>query len=442
MFFDNSLKNQLRWGILLAFICLGFLISTIFFSVYYINYFNEFKEEFIEEKNELILFGLEREQGKESPILHEELTEIYAIHHISARAFSKKNHRHVLFKTGLFINYDIPISISTTPTYYTITYNDMNYIRYIYPFHREDGLYYLEFLAPKPPLSDILKPLFWPFLITFFIFILIIFPLSFWFSNKIIYPIQIIKEQLNSLHSSNLDTPLLPYKNRDEIYDLIESIEKVKHRFHAIFQSLSAYSTLLSHEIRNHLVILQTRIDNYVTSPDKKEELHDIIHTTSDCIDTLKCIYLIDDQRYPYEYSVFKLSFILQQVLSQFKERDRIQMEHIPPFSLETDMLLLQYILKNCIENMLKHSQETCIITLNKDTLCFKNTCSHAQFQRLKTHISQAKESNTIPRASLGILIIVKLTSALTITYDVSFDEKSSQLTQWLNLASLKQNSD
>ena len=293
MFFANSLKHQLRWGILASFICLGCVISTIFFSVYYIDYFDEFKEDLIEEKNELVLFGLEKEKGQQFPILHEELTEIYTIHHISARAFFETNQDILLFKTGIFINYTIPISniTSSKPTFNTITYGDDSYIQYLYPFFRNNGCYYLEFLAPKPRLLDVLQPLLFPFLITFLTFILIVFPLSFWFSNRIIYPLYIIKEQLNSLHSNNLDIPLLPYQNHDEIYELIQSIEKVKHRFHAIFQSLLSYSSLLSHEIRNYLVVLQTKIDIYVPSTENKEELHHIIQTTSECIDTLKCIY-------------------------------------------------------------------------------------------------------------------------------------------------------
>ena len=72
MFFANSLKHQLRWGILASFICLGCVISTIFFSVYYIDYFDEFKEELIEEKNELVLFGLEKEKGQVAKIIRKE----------------------------------------------------------------------------------------------------------------------------------------------------------------------------------------------------------------------------------------------------------------------------------------------------------------------------------------------------------------------------------
>jgi hypothetical protein len=428
MFLDKSIKQKIRWvifGILAAACSLLFLIFSL---IYFADSYTELKHELIEEQEELFLFGLKDKGVKDNALFQEELTEMLMLHHISVRVVSNKNESPPLINTGIFMREHVKrsSSLTTQEGFDTTALNGERYIRYMKPFLRETEIHVLELWVPKPAWSKTLEPFLMPFLLTLLIFFLIAIPSVFWFSNSLIYPLKVLEERLQSLRTNNLTDPILTYKKKDEISALIHSIDTVKARFNSVFNSLSGYSNVLSHEIRNKLVLLQTQCDS--------EEANDTIQSISDCMDSLKYLYLIEEGRYVFEESLSQFGFAFETVLSQFKDKERVTVSQVEKISIETDIPLYKIILKNCLENALKHSDKEVVVSVDNERVNISNPCSATQYKRLLERVMNARQAHSAPKSSLGSFIIVRLSMALDVSYKIEFDVEKQELRQILGV--------
>ncbi len=429
MFSDKSIKQKIRWvifGILAASCSLLFLIFSL---LYFADSYTELKHELMEEQEKLFLFGLKNKNIKDSALFQEELTEMLMLHHISVRIVANKVDSTPLINTGVFM---IEPTIKRTSTltiqegFDTIYLHGEPYMIYTKPFLRGHDIYILELWVPKPAWSKTIEPFFTPFLLTLFIFFSIAIPSVFWFSNSLIYPLKVLEERLQSLSTNNLTEPILIYKNKDEVSAIIDSIDHVKARFNSVFNSLSGYSSVLSHEIRNKLVLLQTQCDS--------EEATYTIQSISDCMDSLKYLYLIEEERYVFEESLSQFGFTFETVLSQFKDKERVSVSQTEKISIETDIPLYKVILKNCLENALRHSDKDVVVSVNNESVSISNPCSDIQYKRLLERVANARQLHSAPKSSLGSFIIVRLSRALDVSYEITFDIEKQLLRQVLEM--------
>lgn len=434
MFYGKSIQSRVSRALfgMASIACV--VLFVVFSFTYYINAQHEIKDEILEEVEELFLFGLRDATPDNTDFFNEELTEMLMLHHLSVRIL--ENGTSTWIKTGIFVTKEMeyPLPYVTKAGFESVYIESERYLRYLHPFVRSGKLSVIEILTPKRPFMEVIAPFVLPFGVAFVIFLLITAPLVLWFSSALVFPIRVLDERLKQLHTGNMKDPILTYKNDDEIAELVASIESVKARFSTLFHSLSRYSSMVSHEIRNKLVVLQTQIEKIDGDYLKQRHAIETVHSISHCLDSLKCLHLLEEGQYPIEESVGQVSFIVNSVVEQFVEKERVQI--LTPFEgvVETDITLLKMVLKNCFENALRHSSSEVKVSFQDGVLALENECSESDYMRLTTAVEMATSGDMSRTTSLGVYLVVRLSNAMGIFYDVTFNKEANILVQTLKL--------
>jgi signal transduction histidine kinase len=186
-------------------------------------------------------------------------------------------------------------------------------------------------------------------------------------TRRMLQPIRRITERARSLAPSNLHQPMVLEGPYDEFRELGETFDQMLARLDAAFAGQRLFIANASHELRTPLTRIRTMLDVTFGKPNVTAEeldelasvIRDAVDRSSDLIDALLTLALAEGE---IGRELVALDQIVRgsiQELSDDAEARDIRMEHsVLPASVRGDRVLLEHLVRNLVENAIKHNIE------------------------------------------------------------------------------------
>ena len=141
----------------------------------------------------------------------------------------------------------------------------------------------------------------------------------------------------------------------------------------------------ISHEFKNPIAVIngytQTLIEDKNLNIDMRDKFIDKIYKSSNrlnsLIDTLRLSIKLEDGKQSLNYISIDMEQFLKENIElislNYKNRD-IKLQIINNISINVDKTLFSIAIINLIENALKYSQDTIVVTLDTNSICIKDT--------------------------------------------------------------------
>ena len=125
-------------------------------------------------------------------------------------------------------------------------------------------------------------------LITFFLFLIVIAVSSYYFSGRTLLPITKTMNELDKILPTDLSKRLPVGKNRDELSRLSGTFNKLLDRIEEAFNIQKGFLSNVSHELRNPLASIISRIQVNLSKDRSTEEFKKCLHSIlSDAVDQI-----------------------------------------------------------------------------------------------------------------------------------------------------------
>jgi two-component system sensor histidine kinase ArlS len=137
--------------------------------------------------------------------------------------------------------------------------NDWQVIGLRYPY--EDKIYIITAAAFDEYGYNKLENLLRSSIVVFVTSLIALFVLGYYFSHKILFPIKVMINRVKKVSASYLHLRLPLGKNKDELYELSETFNKMLSRLESSFDSQKLFVSNISHEIRTPLAAIITELE-------------------------------------------------------------------------------------------------------------------------------------------------------------------------------------
>lgn len=262
--------------------------------------------------------------------------------------------------------------------------------------------------------------------ISFILMIILSLPIIWYLGKNLTRPIISLSNKINKMGTHNLNAPI-EYTGPmgDELYTLVTEINALNQRLYQAFNSLNAFSSFVSHELKTPLTIM--RANTYNVVPQTLSDLFESnINTMIELIDRFKLICLLQDDRYPFELAHISMKFLLESTQKLYKiENTRFKIQIDSPGKIQTDVQLAQVLIRNVLENSLKYSQQDKDIEINiSGTTCiFKHTASTADLKSFRHYKDIADTQSSPPHEHTGLYLKKLIAKVLNINWDTQISD-------------------
>ena len=296
------------------------------------------------------------------------------------------------------------------------------------------------------PLEDanlVLRNLLYTLLIAFPLVLGILFLVARFIVGRSIKPVKTIIETSNIITKDNLKTRISLPENKDELYELSDTINKLLNRIENAIEREKQFTSDASHELRTPLAIIKGTLEVLIRKPRQKQEYEEKINF---CISEVDRVNKLVDEllllaRFENEKKNINLENVLLNALlldtsarfsQKFKDKNRsLKYNFQDDFYVHSDYNLVSIIVSNLLSNALKYSKKNSTISLqlsreNNQVVCSisdegigiseedKNKIFNAFFR------SNSLEHPDVKGTGLGLSIVKRLCELLNITVNLT----------------------
>lgn len=183
--------------------------------------------------------------------------------------------------------------------------------------------------------------------------VLMVIPLSFWFSRRLTRPIRTFADAVRNLKSVDGEEPV-PVTGPTEIRMAAEAINAMQARIARYVRERTSVVGAIAHDLRTPLARLEYHIAHL--PPDVKKAAADEIREMEQLIGTT--LDFVDNEIRPPAMEPLDLTTLVEGLVDDYADRNRdVQLARHEPITLVADTVLLKRIFTNLIDNALKYGE-------------------------------------------------------------------------------------
>lgn len=293
----------------------------------------------------------------------------------------------------------------------------------------------------------LLENLFNSLVIIYLVVLFILFFLARFIAGRSIKPINSIINTSNSITKDNLKGRIILPQNKDELYILSETINKLLDRIEDTIEREKQFTSDASHELRTPLAVIKGTLEVLIRKPRKTEEYNQKINycvsevdRINNLVDQLLLLARFENQKQSVNFEKISLTEKIIESLSFYKKE--IKAKNITiinnskiNYFIKTDNYFISIILNNIISNALKYSFNNGKITISIEQtknntilkiidtgMGIKKNEVEKVFDSFYRTTSTANHPE-IKGTGLGLSIVKRLSDILNITIEIESEE-------------------
>jgi len=222
----------------------------------------------------------------------------------------------------------------------------------------------------------VLRNLRYTLLFTFPLVLGILFLVARFIVGRSIEPVKTIIETSNKITKDNLNTRISLPENKDELYELSETINNLLNRIEKAIEREKQFTSDASHELRTPLAIIKGTLEVLIRKPREKQEYEDKINfcinevdRVNKLVDELLLLARFENEKQNVKSESLLLNALLLDTSARFSQKikdKKCKVIHLfeKEFYIQSDYNLVSIILSNVFSNALKYSGENSNITV------------------------------------------------------------------------------
>lgn len=254
---------------------------------------------------------------------------------------------------------------------------------------------------------------------------------AYYFSGKGLTSLKELNKKMKNSSVATLSEELPVPPSNDEIAELTESFNKMKHQLNDSFIFQQQFSANVAHELRTPLTVLNTKLEVFKRKNPEMDETSEVLVTdltkqVARLIDMGEKLLQLTNDYTSEEYSSIIASDLFESIASDLKDRlmDKEIQLTLPTKShvIEGDLDLLYQAFYNLLENSIKYNKQQGIISIvttesaDETVVNIKDTgCGIPKSQRedvFKTlyRVDEARNRDaSVGGSGLGLAIVKKI---------------------------------
>ena len=282
-------------------------------------------------------------------------------------------------------------------------------------------------------------------LLTYPIFLVILFFVARFIAGRSIKPINDIIDTSNNITRDNLTERIPLPHNMDELYILSDTINQLLDRIEKTIEREKSFTTYASHEFRTPLAVLKGTLEVLIRKPRRQEEYEEKVKYCINEVDRLN--HLVDELLILTRYENMKQSLKmvdaniktiiddnLRYIDRSIQQKD-IQIKTIisPEIVyLKTDSYLFSTIINNILSNAVKYSHQHGEVEINVSNEGNVMYCevkdngpgiSEQDLKKIFDKFYRSSDHSDIKGFGLGLPIVKRFCSLLNIRIDITSKE-------------------
>lgn len=260
--------------------------------------------------------------------------------------------------------------------------------------------------------------------------------------GRSISPVKIIIETSNKITKDNLNTRISLPENKDELYELSDTINNLLNRIENAIEREKQFTSDASHELRTPLAIIKGTLEVLIRKPREKQEYEEKINfcisevdRVNKLVDELLLLARFENEKQNIKPENILLNALLLDTSARFSQKIKdkqckITNQFEDDFYVHSDYNLVSIIVSNVFSNAIKYSDEssTIKVKLYKEHNIIKCSISDEGIgisEEDKNKIFNAffrSESLSHPEikgTGLGLSIVKRLSELLNITINI-----------------------
>jgi two-component system, OmpR family, sensor kinase len=193
--------------------------------------------------------------------------------------------------------------------------------------------------------------------------------LSYFIAGKVLKPIGVIERLAREINDKNLSLRIPLGKNRDELYRLSESLNRMFDRLESSFETQKQFLASASHELKSPLALLQLSMEDCIQQRDLPDSLrHPLLRQTNILRRMSRLVKnLLDlsalELKQRFDLKEINLAELLKSVLREYEvvfsaKKIDIQADMPPKLQIKGDWDNLQRAIINLVDNAVKYNRE------------------------------------------------------------------------------------
>ncbi len=293
----------------------------------------------------------------------------------------------------------------------------------------------------------LLENLIYSLIIIYLVALIVLFFLARFIAGRSIEPINSIINTSNGITKDNLKGRITLPQNKDELYVLSQTINKLLDRIESTIEREKQFTSDASHELRTPLAVIKGTLEVLIRKPRKPEEYCQKIDycvsevdRINNLVDQLLLLARFENQKQSVNLEYVNLNDKILETLSFYKKEIKTKNITIVNnnkinYLIQTDNYFITIILNNIISNALKYSFDNGKITFEMEKLRNKTILriidtgmGIRKDEVVKVFDSFYRTTSTanhpeIKGAGLGLSIVKRLSDILNITIGIDSEE-------------------
>lgn len=296
------------------------------------------------------------------------------------------------------------------------------------------------------PLEDanlVLRNLRFTLLIAFPLVLGILFLVARFIVGRSIKPVKTIIQTSNKITKDNLNMRIALPENKDELYELSDTINKLLNRIENDIEREKQFTSDASHELRTPLAIIKGTLEVLIRKPREKQEYEEKINfcinevnRVNKIVDELLLLARFENEKQNIKSENLLLNALLLDTSARFSEKAnkkncQITHQFYDDYYINSDYNLVSTIISNLFSNALKYSNDNSKIHLklfqeNNHIICtikdegvgISEDDKHKIFNAF--YRSKSMEHPDVKGTGLGLSIVKRLCDLLQIEIDIN----------------------
>jgi signal transduction histidine kinase len=302
---------------------------------------------------------------------------------------------------------------------------------------------YIIIAMPLEDANFVLRNLRSTLLIAFPLVLVILFLFARFIVGRSIKPVKTIIETSNKITKDNLNTRIALPENKDELYELSETINNLLNRIENAIERERQFTSDASHELRTPLAIIKGTLEVLIRKPREKQEYEDKINfcisevnRVNKLVDELLLLARFENEKQNIKSENLFLNALLLDTSARFSEKInekkcQITNKFDDDYYINSDYNLVSTIISNLFSNALKYSNDNSKIHLklfkeNNKVICtikdegvgISEEDKHKIFNAF--YRSKSMDHPNVKGNGLGLSIVKRLCDLLKIEIDIT----------------------
>jgi len=233
----------------------------------------------------------------------------------------------------------------------------------------EGGTYIVQIGKPIEKLDEEIYDIAKSIAIGLFTAMLLLAILSYFIAGKVLKPIGVIERLAREINDKNLSLRIPIGENKDELYRLSESLNRMFDRLESSFETQKQFLASASHELKSPLALLQLSMEDCIQQRDLPDSLrHQLIRQTNILRRMSRLVKnLLDlsalELKQRLDLKEINLAELLKSVLREYEvvfsaKKIDIQADMPPKLQIKGDWDNLQRAIINLVDNAVKYNRE------------------------------------------------------------------------------------